>query len=85
MLPRKWSILKTDSEWHFPELFRRKVTLRFRRIAYQNKEVAYGILFQATAETMRTIAVEPQHLGAEIGFFAVLYSWGQTLSITDGV
>src|SRR6202167_1248563 len=48
-------------------------------IAYQNKEVVYGILFQATAETMRTIAADPQHLGAEIGFFAVLHSWGQAL------
>jgi hypothetical protein len=48
-------------------------------MAYQNKEVVYGILFQATAETMRTIAADPQHLGAEVGFFAVLHSWGQTL------
>jgi len=48
-------------------------------IAFQNKEVVYGILFQTTAETMRTIAADPQHLGAEIGFFAVLHTWGQTL------
>ena len=48
-------------------------------IAYQNKEVVYGILFQATAETMSTIAADPKHLGAEIGFFAVLHTWGQTL------
>src|SRR3989454_1109520 len=48
-------------------------------IAYQNKEVVYSILFRATAETLRTIAAEPKHLGAEIGFFAVLHSWGQTL------
>jgi hypothetical protein len=48
-------------------------------IAYQNKEVVYGILFQTTAETLRTIAADPKHLGAEIGFFAVLHSWGQAL------
>jgi hypothetical protein len=48
-------------------------------IAYQNKEVVYGILFHATAETLRTIAADPKHLGAEIGFFAVLHSWGQNL------
>ena len=48
-------------------------------IAYQNKEVVYGILFQATAETLKTIAADPKHLGAEIGFFAVLHSWGQNL------
>jgi hypothetical protein len=48
-------------------------------IAYQNKELVYGILFRATAETLSTIAADPQHLGAEIGFFAVLHSWGQNL------
>ena len=48
-------------------------------IAYQNKEVIYDILFQAMAETLKTIAADPKHLGAEIGFFAVLHSWGQNL------
>ena len=49
-------------------------------IAYQNKAVVYGILFRAAAETVRTIAGDPTHLGAEVGFFAVLHTWGQTLS-----
>ncbi len=48
-------------------------------IAYQNKAVVYGLLFRATAETLRTIAADPTHLGAEIGLFAVLHSWGQNL------
>jgi hypothetical protein len=48
-------------------------------IAYQNKKVVYGILFRAAADTLRTIAADPKHLGAEIGFFAVLHSWGQNL------
>ena len=48
-------------------------------IAYQNKRVVYHILFRATAETLRTIAADPKHLGAEIGFLAVLHTWGQTL------
>ena len=48
-------------------------------IAYQNKEVVYDILFHTTAETLKTIAADPKHLGAEIGFFAVLHSWGQNL------
>ena len=48
-------------------------------IAYQNKKVVYGLLFRAAAETLRTIAADPQHLGAQIGFFAVLHTWGQTL------
>jgi hypothetical protein len=49
-------------------------------IAYQNQPVLYGLLFRAAAETLRTIAADPQHLGAEIGFFAVLHTWGQTLT-----
>jgi hypothetical protein len=44
-------------------------------LALQNKAVVYGILFRATAETLRTIAADPKHLGADIGFFAVLHTW----------
>ena len=49
-------------------------------LALQNKSVVYAILFHATAETLQTIAADPQHLGAEIGFVAVLHTWGQTLA-----
>jgi hypothetical protein len=42
-------------------------------IAYQNKVVVYGLLFKAAAETMLTIAADPKHLGARIGFTAVLH------------
>jgi hypothetical protein len=48
-------------------------------ISYQNKRELYGILFRAAAETLRTIATDPKHLGVEIGFFAVLHTWGSNL------
>jgi hypothetical protein len=48
-------------------------------IALQNKKAVYDILFRVTAETLTTIAADPAHLGARIGFFAVLHSWGQNL------
>ncbi len=48
-------------------------------IAYQNKAVVYDLLFRASAETLRTIAADPRHLGAEIGFIAILHTWGQNL------
>src|SRR5436190_5632927 len=48
-------------------------------IALQNKRTVYGILFRATADTLLTIAGDPKHLGAEIGFFAVLHTWGSNL------
>jgi hypothetical protein len=48
-------------------------------IAFQNKAAVYAILFKAAAETLSTIAADPRHLGAEIGFIAVLHTWGQNL------
>ena len=48
-------------------------------IAFQNKTVLYDLLFHASAETLRTIAADPEHLGAEIGFISILHTWGQQL------
>src|ERR1035438_9169781 len=50
-------------------------------IAFYNKVVVYQILFRTVAATLLTIARDPQHLGAEIGFFAVLHTWGQNLHL----
>jgi hypothetical protein len=41
--------------------------------------VVYNILFRAVSETLRRIAADPKHLGAHIGFLAVLHTWGQNL------
>jgi hypothetical protein len=49
-------------------------------IAFQNKAVVYAILFEAAAATLKTIAADPEHLGAEIGATMVLHTWGQTLT-----
>src|SRR5438874_5251807 len=48
-------------------------------IAFQNKATVYAILFRTAAETLRTIAADPKHLGAETGLVAVLHTWGQNL------
>jgi len=48
-------------------------------LALQNKALVYGLLFRAVAETLLQIAADPQHLGAKIGFLAILHTWGQTL------
>jgi hypothetical protein len=48
-------------------------------VALQNKRVVYNLLFSAASETLRTIAADPRHLGADIGFLAVLHTWDQTL------
>jgi hypothetical protein len=49
-------------------------------IAYQNKAVVYNLLFKASAETLSTIAADPKHLGAKIGFTSVLHTWGSALT-----
>jgi hypothetical protein len=52
---------------------------KMRDIAYQNKAVIYDLLFKASAETTLTIAADPKHLGARIGFISVLHTWGSAL------
>jgi predicted Zn-ribbon and HTH transcriptional regulator len=49
-------------------------------IAYQNKAVLYDLLFKVSAETMLTIAADPNHLGARIGITSVLHTWGSALT-----
>jgi hypothetical protein len=39
----------------------------------------YGLLLKAAAETLTTVAADARHLGADIGFTAVLHTWGQNL------
>src|SRR3989475_8885898 len=49
-------------------------------IAYYNKAVLYDLLFELAAETLRTIAADPKHLGAQIGVTLVLHTWGSALT-----
>lgn len=49
-------------------------------IAYPNKAEVYGLLFRAAAETLATIAIDPRHLGARIGFTSVLHTWGSAMT-----
>src|SRR2546422_8319365 len=49
-------------------------------IAYYNKAVIYDLLFELAAETLRTIAADPKHLGAQIGVTLVLHTWGSALT-----
>ena len=50
-------------------------------LALQNAREIYRILFRAASETLLTIAADPKRLGAEIGFLAVLHTWGQNLHL----
>jgi Transposase zinc-binding domain/Putative transposase len=48
-------------------------------LALPNPGVVYGLLFRAASQTLLTIAADPKHLGAQLGFLAVLHSWDQRL------
>ncbi len=80
-LARAAWVEQRTAEWLNCEYFHVVFTIpdTLAAVALQNKTVVYGALVRATAETLRTIAADPRHLGAEIGFFAVLHTWGQTL------
>jgi hypothetical protein len=53
----------------------------FNSLALCNRRVVYGILFKAVARTLLEVAANPKHLGAHIGFLAILHTWGQNLSL----
>jgi hypothetical protein len=50
-------------------------------LAFLNKRLLYGLLLRASAETLLEVARNPRHLGADIGFFSVLHTWSQRLSL----
>ncbi|MGE0289770.1 MAG: IS91 family transposase [Bradyrhizobium sp.] len=49
-------------------------------VAYQNKALVYGLLFDVAAEVLQVIASDPKHLGARIGATLVLHTWGSALT-----
>jgi hypothetical protein len=48
-------------------------------LVLQNEAELYSLLFSAVADTLLEVAADPEHLGADIGFFAILHTWGQNL------
>jgi hypothetical protein len=48
-------------------------------LCHRNASRVYSWLFQASAATLREVAADPRHLGAEIGGLSILHTWGQTL------
>ncbi len=77
----KW-LAKRQAELLECEYFHVVFTLpaELAALALQNKRQMYDLLFRATADTLQSIAADPEHLGAQIGFFCILHSWGQALN-----
>jgi len=49
------------------------------QVVWQNQRHGYTWLFQAAQATLREVAANPRHLGAQVGLVAVLHTWGQDL------
>jgi hypothetical protein len=79
LLPLVWWILARQNEL-LPVAYVHVVfTLphQLSPLALQNEKVLYDLLFRASAETLREVARDPRHLGADIGFLSILHTWGQ--------
>jgi hypothetical protein len=50
-------------------------------LALQNKAVIYNLLFRAASQTLLDGAAQWKDLQAQIGFFAILHTWGQRLDL----
>lgn len=74
---REAELLPVDAYFHVVFTLPQEIA----HLALQNAREIYGILFRAASETLLTIAADPKHLGAEIGFLTVLHTWGQNLHI----
>lgn len=48
-------------------------------LLFHNQRQLYDLLFRASMDTLLVIARDPKHLGAEIGMFGILHTWGQNL------
>jgi putative transposase/transposase-like zinc-binding protein len=74
--------LEREASWLLPVEYHHVVfTLpaEVAAVALANPAVVYGLLFRAASATLREVAADPKHLGAEVGVVAVLHTWGQNL------
>ncbi|MEM7107984.1 MAG: transposase [Bacteroidota bacterium] len=50
------------------------------KTCYINQQECYKLLFEATAQALVKVALNPKFLGAQIGAVSVLHTWGQALT-----
>ncbi|QTA90906.1 IS91 family transposase [Desulfonema magnum] len=48
-------------------------------LCHYNQALIYDLLITCAAETLKAFGKDPKWLGAEIGFYGILHTWGQTL------
>jgi hypothetical protein len=74
--------LERESSWLLPVEYHHVVfTLpaEVAQLALCNRRELYGLLFEAAHETLKEVAANRKHLGAQIGVVVVLHTWGQNL------
>lgn len=52
---------------------------KIHSVTRYNKKAIYDLLFEAASATLLQFGHDPKHLGAEIGFFGILHTWGGKL------
>ena len=52
-----------------------------RALFLARPETMYDLLFDCAARALQTIAAQPRHLGAELGFVGVWHTWGRQLQL----
>jgi hypothetical protein len=50
-------------------------------IVYRNRRMMFTLLFQTVRDTLLSVCMDEKYLGARIGFFAILHTWGQKLNL----
>jgi hypothetical protein len=50
-----------------------------RELIRANRSLCYDLLFKASSQTLKTVAKDKKHLGADIGCIGVLHTWAQNL------
>ena len=74
--------LEREAEWLLPVEYHHvvfTVPQEVAELALANPALMYDLLFRAAAATLRQVAANPEHLGAQIGVLLVLHTWGQNL------
>ena len=50
-----------------------------RNLVRSNQKALYSLLFQASAEAAQKLALDPRHIGGQIGLVGVLHTWTRNL------
>ena len=77
----RW-VLARESEMLPVQYFHVVFTLpaELSEVVIHNRECLFDLLFSASSETLKKLALDKKFLGAEVGFTSILHTWGSNLS-----